>query len=59
MKTGQLQRFEKKFNLKDGKLVVAHIIVAFAALLIGGIAGLLQTMVKSGTIKLPYEIGYY
>jgi cytochrome c oxidase subunit 1 len=48
-----------KFDLKDGKLVVAHILVAFAAMLIGGIAGLLQTMVKSGSITLPYEIGYY
>ncbi|KQX56598.1 b(o/a)3-type cytochrome-c oxidase subunit 1 [Paenibacillus sp. Root444D2] len=51
--------FENKFDLKDGKLVVAHIIVAFLALLIGGIAGLLQTLVKSGTVKLPYGIGYY
>ncbi|MCY9694467.1 cbb3-type cytochrome c oxidase subunit I [Paenibacillus alginolyticus] len=59
MKKGQLELFENKFDLKDGKLVVAHIIVAFLALLIGGIAGLLQTLVKSGTVKLPYGIGYY
>ncbi|MEW9702191.1 cbb3-type cytochrome c oxidase subunit I [Paenibacillus sp. SI8] len=59
MKSGRQEGHDLKFDLKDGKLVVAHIIVAFIALLIGGIAGLLQTMVKSGTIKLPYGIGYY
>jgi len=59
VKKGQLELFENRFDLKDGKLVVAHIIVAFIALLIGGIAGLLQTLVKSGTVKLPYGIGYY
>ncbi|MNH98757.1 cytochrome c oxidase subunit 1 [compost metagenome] len=48
-----------KFNLKDGKLVVAHIIVAFLALLIGGIVGLLQSLVRSGTITLPANMGYY
>ncbi|MGG1554324.1 b(o/a)3-type cytochrome-c oxidase subunit 1 [Paenibacillus ferrarius] len=47
------------FDPRDAKLVIAYLIVAFAALLIGGIAGLLQTMVKSGSIKLPYGMGYY
>ncbi|WNR44227.1 cbb3-type cytochrome c oxidase subunit I [Paenibacillus roseipurpureus] len=59
MTTKQNITLIQRFDSKDGKLVVAHILVAFIALLIGGIAGLLQTMVKSGTIKLPYSIGYY
>lgn len=59
MRIGHIVKLPHKFDLKDGKLVVAHILVAFIALLIGGIAGLLQTLVKSGTVKLPYGIGYY
>src|SRR5690242_13446165 len=47
------------FHAQDGALVLAHILFAFSALLIGGIAGLLQSMVRSGTITLPFGIGYY
>ncbi|WP_256759923.1 b(o/a)3-type cytochrome-c oxidase subunit 1 [Cohnella sp. WQ 127256] len=47
------------FDRKDGRLVLAHIFFAFGALLIGGIAGMLQGMVKGGTITLPANIGYY
>ncbi|MCD1261019.1 cbb3-type cytochrome c oxidase subunit I [Paenibacillus athensensis] len=47
------------FNLRDGKLVVAHILTAFVALLLGGVAGLLQSLVRSGSIKLPAAVGYY
>lgn len=43
----------------DAKLSMAHIYVAFAAVLLGGIAGLLQTLVRSGSIQLPAGIGYY
>lgn len=49
----------KQFDRDDGKLVLAHVLFAFAALLIGGIAGLLQGMVRGGTITLPAGIGYY
>jgi cytochrome c oxidase subunit 1 len=49
----------KLFDRRDGKLVLAHVLFAFAALLIGGIAGMLQGMVRSGTITLPANIGYY
>src|SRR5690554_1680314 len=48
-----------KFDQKDGKLVLAHILFAFVALFLGGIAGLLQGMVRGGTITLPAGIGYY
>jgi cytochrome c oxidase subunit 1 len=39
--------------------VLAHILFAFLALLLGGIAGLLQAMVRGGTMTLPGGIGYY
>ncbi len=51
-------KFER-FDPRDAKLVIAHIIFAFIALFIGGIAGLLQGMVRSGTFTLPAGIGYY
>lgn len=44
---------------RDAKLALAHIYVAFIALLIGGLAGLLQTLVRSGQFTLPWGIGYY
>jgi len=48
-----------RFDPRDAKLVIAHIVFAFVALFIGGVAGLLQGMVRSGTITLPADIGYY
>ncbi|MFC5450977.1 b(o/a)3-type cytochrome-c oxidase subunit 1 [Paenibacillus aestuarii] len=59
MLTGRQEFGKAIFDPKDGRLVVAHILVAFIALLIGGVAGLLQSMVRSGTLKLPFNIGYY
>lgn len=47
------------FDRKDGKLVLAHLLFAYGALLLGGICGLLQSLVKGGTITLPAGIGYY
>ncbi|PYI57083.1 b(o/a)3-type cytochrome-c oxidase subunit 1 [Paenibacillus flagellatus] len=49
----------KPFDKQDGRLVLAHLLFAFAALLLGGIAGVLQGMVRGGTIELPAGIGYY
>lgn len=46
-------------NRNDAKLSMAHLLIAFVAVLLGGIAGLLQTLVRSGTIQLPAGIGYY
>ncbi|WP_243299485.1 b(o/a)3-type cytochrome-c oxidase subunit 1 [Bacillus litorisediminis] len=43
----------------DAKLSMSHIWVAFTALFLGAIAGLLQTLVRSGTVTLPAGIGYY
>lgn len=47
------------FRKPDARLVLSHILFAFGALLVGGIAGLLQTLVRSGTVTLPFGIGYY
>ncbi|TLS50484.1 b(o/a)3-type cytochrome-c oxidase subunit 1 [Paenibacillus antri] len=47
------------FRKADGSLVIAFLLVAYGALLIGGIAGLLQSLVRAGTITLPFGIGYY
>ncbi|MFJ8235221.1 b(o/a)3-type cytochrome-c oxidase subunit 1 [Ureibacillus sp. NPDC094379] len=48
-----------KVDRKDAKLALAHIIVAFIALFVGGLCGLLQVLVRSGQFKLPFGIGYY
>ncbi|REK66593.1 MAG: cytochrome C [Cohnella sp.] len=47
------------FDRKDGKLVLAHLLFAYGALLLGGVCGMLQGMVRSGSITLPGGIGYY
>ncbi|TLS38985.1 b(o/a)3-type cytochrome-c oxidase subunit 1 [Pseudalkalibacillus caeni] len=44
---------------RDAKLSMAHLYVGYVAVLIGAIAGLLQTFVRSGAITLPAGIGYY
>lgn len=54
-KTKDLIQVDKR----DGKLALAHVYVAFIALAIGGLCGLLQTLVRSGTFTLPWGIGYY
>ena len=43
----------------DGRLVSTNILTAFAALLLGGIAGLLQSLEHSGRVSLPKHVGYY
>jgi cytochrome c oxidase subunit 1 len=47
------------FDQKDRKLVLAHLYVAFSALLLGGIAGIAQGLVRGGLLKLPLSIDYY
>jgi len=44
---------------KDAKLALANLYVGFVALLLGGVAGLLQVFVRSGLFTLPANIGYY
>ncbi|MGE6260275.1 b(o/a)3-type cytochrome-c oxidase subunit 1 [Heyndrickxia sporothermodurans] len=49
----------KKVDKRDAKLSMAYIYVAFIALAIGGLMGLLQTLVRSGKLQLPGGINYY
>lgn len=48
-----------KVDPRDAKLSMAHFHVAFIALALGGFAGLLQVLVRSGTFELPFGITYY
>ncbi len=48
-----------KVDRKDAKLALANIYVAFIALFVGGLMGLLQVLVRSGKFQLPWGIGYY
>ncbi|ABO66764.1 b(o/a)3-type cytochrome-c oxidase subunit 1 [Geobacillus thermodenitrificans] len=49
----------EKVDRRDAKLALAHLFVAFIALGLGGFAGLLQTLVRSGKFELPGGISYY
>ncbi|QHS22544.1 b(o/a)3-type cytochrome-c oxidase subunit 1 [Virgibacillus sp. MSP4-1] len=49
----------KRIGKPDARLSLAFIYVAFIALLLGGLMGLLQTLVRSGEFTLPFGIGYY
>jgi len=48
-----------KVDSRDAKLSMAHFYVAFVALAIGGFAGLLQVLVRTGKVSLPLGIDYY
>ncbi|WP_036832852.1 b(o/a)3-type cytochrome-c oxidase subunit 1 [Pontibacillus litoralis] len=50
---------EMKLSRKEAKLSMAHMWVAFISLLIGGLMGLLQTLVRTGKVTLPFGIDYY
>ncbi|HJF22021.1 MULTISPECIES: b(o/a)3-type cytochrome-c oxidase subunit 1 [Mammaliicoccus] len=49
----------ERLSKKDSKLVMAHMYVAICCLILGGLAGLLQTFVRSGLLQLPKSISYY
>jgi len=48
-----------ELNRQEARLAMAHFYVAFLALFLGGIAGLLQGLVRGGLITLPGGISYY
>src|SRR5574342_1141621 len=50
---------QEKVDSRDAKLAMAFFYVAFTALALGGLAGLLQTLVRSGKVELPWGIDYY
>jgi cytochrome c oxidase subunit 1 len=47
------------FQKRDASLILAHLGVAFTALFLGAVAGLLQALQRGGLITLPPKIGYY
>lgn len=49
----------RMLSRKESKFYMAFLYVAFISLLVGGLMGLLQTLVRSGKFTLPFEIGYY
>ncbi|MGD6956208.1 b(o/a)3-type cytochrome-c oxidase subunit 1 [Rossellomorea aquimaris] len=53
-----MKRFVR-IDKKDATLAMAHIYVGFIALALGGLAGLLQVLVRSGKFILPAGVGYY
>ncbi|WP_318617938.1 b(o/a)3-type cytochrome-c oxidase subunit 1 [Sporosarcina sp. YIM B06819] len=44
---------------KDSKLYMSFMYVTYISLLVGGLMGLLQTLVRSGKYTLPFNIDYY
>ena len=48
-----------QFDKRDASLILTHVIFAFIALLLGGICGLLQALVRAFNIELPGGISYY
>lgn len=48
-----------RFTRNDSRLILTYLLTSFVALLLGGIAGVLQGLVRGGTIQLPGGIGYY
>ena len=47
------------FSKKESRLYMAFMYVTFTSLLVGGLMGLLQTLVRSGKYTLPFGIDYY
>lgn len=48
-----------KVDPRDAKLSMAHFYVAFIALALGGLMGLLQVLVRTGKFEPPFGISYY
>src|SRR6476469_5541290 len=65
MQTAKSQTFKDKANnvmgisKEDALLTKSYIFVAFAALLLGGILGLIQGLNRAGLLELPSWLNYY
>lgn len=60
--TSKIERIKEAVRtiaVADANMILTHILFAFTALLVGGLAGLLQGMVRGAGIELPAGIGYY
>ncbi|MFT4414701.1 cbb3-type cytochrome c oxidase subunit I [Fredinandcohnia humi] len=64
-KTGTVNTFKEKTNkvlgisLEDAKITKSYLSVAFIALLLGGLLGLLQGLNRAGLLELPTWLNYY
>lgn len=47
------------YSKQESRLYMAFMYVTFISLLVGGLMGLLQTLVRSGKYNLPFGIDYY
>lgn len=59
LETYQDERLPLVITKQESRLYMSFIYVAFIALLIGGLMGLLQVLVRSGHFTLPAGIDYY
>ena len=65
MQTAKLNTFKDQANRamgitnEDGRLSKSYIFVAFAALFLGGLLGLLQGLNRAGLLELPTWLNYY
>lgn len=50
---------ELSLSKKERRLYMSYMYVAFIALFVGGLMGLLQVLVRSGEFELPWGINYY
>ncbi|OMF52842.1 cytochrome C [Paenibacillus sp. FSL R5-0490] len=63
--SGKTQVFKDKaikvmgISLEDGKLTKSYLSVAFLAILLGGILGLVQGLNRAGMLELPAWLNYY
>ncbi|GAB7386340.1 b(o/a)3-type cytochrome-c oxidase subunit 1 [Bacillaceae bacterium] len=59
MNTVERTKNGERIPAQDARLSLAHFFVAFLAILLGAVAGVLQGLVRAGMITLPGGIGYY
>lgn len=57
--SSNLKKVNEKVDRRDGKLALAFIYVAFIALFLGGVCGLLQVLARTGQFELPSFLNYY
>ncbi len=50
---------ELRLGRSESRLVITHVMTAMVAMLLGGIAGLLQSLQRGGSVELLDWLGYY
>ncbi|MET3655739.1 b(o/a)3-type cytochrome-c oxidase subunit 1 [Sporosarcina psychrophila] len=54
-----MTKVQLPLSKKESRLYMAFMWVTYISLFVGGLMGLLQTFVRSGKFKLPFNIDYY